>query len=280
MSTPQAPIALIPAAGRATRLGELPCSKELLPIGYFDADGRARPKPVSRYLVDQFRRAGCQRMFFVLRPEKWDIARYYGCGRQLGLDIGYLMMHEPYGPPFTVAQALPFIGEAPVLLGFPDILLDPPDAFAQALDALLASEADVMLASYPATAADACDLVAGPLREGQRQGVVSRLEPKETQPVWEPDSHAWLFALWRPRFSHYLGQALETLRAQVRRAPPGNEPEWPVGTVIAMALADGLRIERLHFPRGRFLDVGAPERLARAGDFPGVWNGLGPVPST
>ena len=279
MPAPAPPIAVVPAAGRATRLGELPCSKELLPIGYFETAGKVRPKPVSRYLIDQFRRAGCRRLFFVLRPEKWDIARYYDCGHALGMDIGYLMMHEPYGPPFTVAQALPFVGQAPVLLGFPDILLDPPDAFAQALTALHESDADVLLASYPATAADACDLVAGPLAPGHRLGVVTRLEPKETHPTWDADSHAWLFAVWRPRFSQYLVQALDNLRDQARAAPAGSTPEWPVGTVIAMALTDGLRIERLHFPHGRFLDVGAPQRLASAVTFPGVWNGLDPAPS-
>ncbi|MEZ5652245.1 MAG: NTP transferase domain-containing protein [Burkholderiaceae bacterium] len=277
MPTLPPPIAVIPAAGRATRLGELPCSKELLPVGFFEHRGRIRPKPVSRYLLEQFFRSGCRRVVFVVREQKWDIARYYGCGADLGMSVGYAMMDEPYGPPFTIAQALPFVGEAPVMTGFPDILLDPPDAFAQAWRALGESDADVMLGTFPAGPGDVTDLVSGPLAPGSRHGSVARLEPKEDDPVWSDDCDTWLFAIWRGRFSHFMVDALAQLRARARAAVPGSEPEWPLGTVMAMALADGLRIERLHFPAGRFLDVGAPDRLARAGMFPGVWNGVAPA---
>lgn len=270
-------VAVIPAAGRATRLGELPCSKELLPVGFMPGERGARPRPVSHYLLEQFRRAGCRRLFFVLREGKWDIARYYGSGESLDMDIGYLLMREPYGPPFTVAQALPFVGSATVLLGFPDILLDPPDAFAQAVAALRTSHADVMLGSFPLEPGVACDVVEGPLDAERQWGPVQRLEPKESGTSWQSGGHGWLFAVWGERFSRYLASALEVLRAraaeQLRHAP-GVLPEWPVGSVLAMALADGLRIERVHFPQGRFLDVGEPARLARAHRFPGVWDGL------
>ncbi|MEZ5657383.1 MAG: hypothetical protein R3E83_02295 [Burkholderiaceae bacterium] len=273
------PIAIIPAAGRATRLGELPCSKELIPVGFFNDGGRARPKPVSRYLLEQFVRSGCRRAFFVLREQKWDIARYYGAGVSMGMDIGYLMMNEPYGPPFTIAQALPFVGDAPIMTGFPDILLEPPDAFAQAWRALSEGDADVMLGSFPAGPGDSTDLVSGPRPAGARVGPVRRLEPKEANPVWDTDCDTWLFAIWRAPFSRYLAQALDQLRLRVPAAAQISPPEWPLGTILAMALADGLRIDRIHFPQGRFLDVGAPDRLARAGDFPGVWNGLGQAPT-
>ncbi len=43
-------IGLIPAAGQATRLAPLPCSKELYPIGL--ERGGARPKVVCEYLLD------------------------------------------------------------------------------------------------------------------------------------------------------------------------------------------------------------------------------------
>ena len=48
-------VGLIPAAGRATRLAPLPCSKELVPIGFQTAADGAdrRPKPVSQYLLDR-----------------------------------------------------------------------------------------------------------------------------------------------------------------------------------------------------------------------------------
>ena len=53
------------------------------------------------------RLAGAQRIYFIVRPGKFDIAEYYGDGSRLGLTFAYLMMGAPYGPPFSVAQAAP-----------------------------------------------------------------------------------------------------------------------------------------------------------------------------
>ena len=114
-------VGLIPAAGRATRLAPIPCSKELLPVGFQSAaDGAAgRPKPVSQYLLERMRLGGATKVFFIARPGKWDIADYYGDGSRLGLHLGYLHVGAPWGPPFTLAQATPFIGDANVVFGFP-----------------------------------------------------------------------------------------------------------------------------------------------------------------
>jgi glucose-1-phosphate thymidylyltransferase len=83
---------------------------------------------VAEFLVEQMVRAGCTRIFFVLRPGKWDIPAYFGDGAVFGTNIGYPLMNEPYGPPFTLGQAVPFVADADVVVGFPDILLHPPDS--------------------------------------------------------------------------------------------------------------------------------------------------------
>ena len=90
-------VGVIAAAGRATRLAPLPCSKELLPIGVHrePAALRGRPKAVSQYLLERMRAAGARRVFFVVRGGKFDIADYYGDGSRLKLSIAYLMMNEP-----------------------------------------------------------------------------------------------------------------------------------------------------------------------------------------
>ena len=111
-------VGVIPAAGRATRLAPLPCSKELLPVGVHDEPAalRGRPKVVSHYLLERMRDAGASRVFFVLRSGKFDIADYHGDGSALGLSLAYLVVGEPWGPPFSIAQAAPFVGEATVLM--------------------------------------------------------------------------------------------------------------------------------------------------------------------
>jgi glucose-1-phosphate thymidylyltransferase len=114
-------VGLIPAAGRASRLAPLPCSKELLPVGFQTAAEGAdrKPKPVSQYLLERMKLAGAGKIFFIARQGKWDIADYYADGSRLGLQLAYLHVGAPWGPPFTLTQAAPFIGDADVVFGSP-----------------------------------------------------------------------------------------------------------------------------------------------------------------
>lgn len=263
-------VGLIPAAGVGSRLGALPCSKELLPVG-FQAwpDGGMRPKAASEYLLEQMVRAGCNPVFFILRHGKWDIPAYFGSGAGSGADIGYLLMNEPYGPPFTLSQAVPFVRGAIVAVGFPDMLLHPPDLLAGVVAALRnLPQADVVLGTLPAQDRSGTDLV----RPGKGDRIAA-LIPKEQAPDWRGDDCTWAVAAWRPRFTEFLLQELERLRAAALGRVDGATLEWPVGTVIGAALSAGLDVRRKHFDDAVYLDIGQPERLAQAGDFPGVWNG-------
>ncbi len=269
---------LIPAAGRATRLGDMPWSKELLPVGFQPGagEGHPRPKPVSQYLVEQMKRAGCTQVFFIVRRGKWDIADYFADGRRFGLDIAYLMMHEPWGPPFTLSQAAPFVADATVVVGFPDIVIHPPDALAQTVAHLDATAADVVLGTFPAPPEDACDLV-----QSDASGRVFRLVPKEDNPDLGDQRSTWILAAWGPRFTAFLREKVREL-ARIARAQGGDgtrEPEWPVGSVIASAIEAGLAVGSVHFPHGTFLDIGAPRRLVDAARFPGIWDGQGAPPA-
>lgn len=275
-ASPRPIVGLIPAAGRATRLGDIPCSKELLPVGFQATPGVAHPlpKPVAQYLVEQMQRAGCAQAFFIVRRGKWDIADYFADGRRFGLDIGYLMMREPWGPPFTLSQAVPFVGDATVVVGFPDILIQPPDALAQMIARLHATAADVVIGTFPACAEDCCDSV-----HADASGRVVRLVPKEDDP--DPGEHraTWLLAAWGPRFTRFLRDQVQRLAEIARGSVGSKEPEWPLGTVMAAAMRAGLAVDSVHFTHGAFLDIGIPYRLTEAARFPGVWNGQGSPPA-
>jgi UTP-glucose-1-phosphate uridylyltransferase len=80
-------VGVIPAAGTATRIAPLPCSKELYRIGFRSAeDGRGvRPKPIGQYLLEHLRRGGAKRTYIVIRKGKWDIPEYFGDGGALDL---------------------------------------------------------------------------------------------------------------------------------------------------------------------------------------------------
>ena len=260
-------VGLIPAAGRATRMAPLPCSKELFPVGvHLGPDAlRGRPKVVSQYLLDKMVAGGATRVFVVIRPGKFDIAEYYGDGARLGLSIAYLMMGEPWGPPFSVAQAVPFIGDATVLFGFPDILVHPDDAFVRVRTRLESGGADLVLGLFRARRDVPMDVV-----ETEASGRVLRLVTKEQAPARGDADLGYLLAAWGPAFTRFLGAETARLAAEARAGRHGPSPEWPMGAVIDAAIAAGLHVDSLMIDDARFLDIGTPAGLAAAADFPGV----------
>lgn len=284
-STAPAVVGVIAAAGRATRLAPLPCSKELLPVGVHrePAGLRGRPKVVSQYLLERMRAGGARRIFFVVRSGKFDIAHYYGDGSRLGLSIAYLMMNEPWGPPFSAAQAAPFIEDATVLFGFPDILIHPEDCFARACERLRATGADIVLGLFRGALTDGLDLV-----DTDPEGRVTSLVTKEEAPARREGDTGYMLAAWRPAFTRFLVEETHRLSqiarlevapfgsARPRTAPAGAHgcaPDWPMGAVIAASIRAGLHVDSVFLHGARFLDIGTPEGLAAAGEFPGVWSG-------
>ena len=69
-------VGIIPAAGNAARLGHLPLSKEVYPIGFEKIDDIDVPKVVSSYLLEDMSEAGVSEFHFVLRHGKWDIPEW------------------------------------------------------------------------------------------------------------------------------------------------------------------------------------------------------------
>jgi glucose-1-phosphate thymidylyltransferase len=247
-------VGVIPMAGRATRMGDLPCSKEILPV-LDPRNPTASPRPVGAYLLERMREAGARKAFLVLREGKWDIAETFGDGSELGLPLSYLLVYRPEGPAYTIAQARPFAGDSVVLLGFPDILFEPADAYPRLLDHLAASSADVVLGLLPTDRPEKMDMVAL-----EASGRVTAIDIK---PARTKLDYAWILAVWTPRFSDFLGEYLERLDAAMVRTPLGREIH--IGEVFQAAIGAGLHVSSVPFPHGRCLDIGTPDDLARAG---------------
>jgi glucose-1-phosphate thymidylyltransferase len=264
-------VGVVPAAGRATRLGALACSKEVLPVGYrrISPGGGVRPKAVSQYLLEKMRAAGAREIYIVIRDGKWDIPAYYRDGAEFGLDIAYLVADEPLGPPFTLDHARPFTRDATVLFGFPDILFDAELAFATAVARLEQTRADVVLGVFDPHPHEAFDtVVADP------DARILRIDRAGLHPT----SKTWLFAVWNPTFTEFLHTAIGRWRTDVE-AGEETRREWPVGATIQSAIEDGLHVDSVEFPAVAYTDVGKPESLARSHAFPGVWNGIDERPA-
>ncbi len=246
-------VGLIPAGGHATRISPLPCSKELYPIGFHseEAGRERRPKVVSHYLLEKMRFAGILKAYIVLRPGKWDIPAYFGDGSMLNMHIAYLALGCPFGIPFTLDQAYPFVRDARVAFGFPDILFDAQDAFEKLLVRHSEIRADISLGLTPIDQSPRFDKVDfdenGAVREIHLGLSDSRLR------------YGWAIAVWNPTFTEFLhGYARD------RATTAAGGPELSVGHAIKAALHAGLRVEALPVDEEPYLDIGTPEDLANA----------------
>ncbi len=245
-------VALIPAAGRGSRLGSLPCSKEILPL---PADaGEGPPITALDLLLDGLALAGVGRALLLLRPEKRDIPAHLARRAGLPPQLEYVEVAATPSVPHTLDAAYPLVREARVALGFPDILFRPQDAFQQILDRLRATKADAVIGLVETELPEQADMV-----ELDPDGGIRRLAIKEGRTDLR---YTWAVAAWTPRFTDYLHAFVARLEGTDGADHPAPEPY--VGDVLRRALADGLSVVALPLPGGRCLDVGTPQGRARA----------------
>lgn len=254
-------VALLPAAGRSRRLAPLPCSKEILPVGFGavpGCDGK-RPRVVSHYLFECLQQGGVHKGYVVIRQGKWDIPAYWGDGSRIGMDLAYVAIEDSSGPPDTLDRAYPFVKDKIVAFGFPDIIFRPTDVFAKLLARLDRRPADVVLGLFPAHDSKLMDMVD---MDASNRVRALQLKPRKSQL-----RYAWVCAVWTPVFTEFLHQFLESSRRESgarmlgnRRIDPGGD--IPVGAVIRAAIRARLHVEGVTFPTGRYIDIGTPQALA------------------
>jgi glucose-1-phosphate thymidylyltransferase len=213
-------IGIVPAAGYGTRLQPLASSKEVLPV-----NGR----PVIDYLIERMRAAQPNELRVVTRPEKADVERR-------AVELGARVVR---GEPASVSESilLGAQGLAPsdrVLVGFPDTIWEPVDAFVRLLE-VLADGADVALGLFRTPELTRSDVVTV---DGAR---VTGVHPKPIEPQSEL---VWGCLAARVR-------ALADLR---RHQEPGDYLDVLAATGAVHALDFGTR----------FVDVGTPEAYAEA----------------
>ena len=255
-------VGLLPVAGKATRLARLPCSKELYPIGFHDlGNGRGlHSKPVCIYLLEKMRLADIRKAYIILREGKWDIPGYLRDGGMVGMHLAYLMMNLPFGVPYTLDQAYPFLNNSTVALGFPDIIFSPDDAFVQLLARQGQSNADIVLALFPAHQPNNTDMV-----DVDADGRIREIQVK---PARTHLRFAWVIAVWTPVFTQFMHEYLARILDGNRQHDTGdNLPESRelfVGDVIQAAIDDNLHVEGIIFQDGTYLDIGTRDNLFQA----------------
>jgi glucose-1-phosphate thymidylyltransferase len=247
-------IGLIPAGGQAARVSPLPCSKELFPIGFRTGEGcgSLRPKVIAHHLLEKMRQAGIRKAYIVLRSGKWDIPAYFGDGSMVDMHLAYLMLGVPFGVPFTLDQAYPFVRRATIAFGFADILFESKDAFVRLLKKQSVSHADITLGLFPATHSsskeDRVDL-----KENGNIAEIVPAPPKSDLP------YSWAIAIWKPSFTEFLHDYLSNMTS-------ADSPrfELSAGHAFQAAIQAGLLADGLVVNETPYLDIGTPENLHKA----------------
>jgi glucose-1-phosphate thymidylyltransferase len=238
-------IGIIPAAGAGQRIQPLGCSKELLPVGSRWMDGAERPKAISEYLVERMIAAGATQICMVISAEKSDIVRYYA-ERSYAAEIFYVVQQQPQGLCDALFRAEPFARfHDQVLIGLPDTVWFPENAYRSAMDQRFA---EVNLVLFPAGQPSAFDAVVC-----DPQGFVTEVEVK----VPNPRSH-WVWGAVTAS-----GQAFHDLKLLWESRHRLDEY---LGTLLNAYIASGSAV-RAHHVGETYIDVGTMEGYQRAQDF-------------
>lgn len=234
----------------------LPFSKELYPVRFLtEATGGRRPVAALELLLGQLGRGGATTAFIVIREGKWDIPRHFGARGPSGLELAYIVVPDSAGVPFSLDAAGRFLDDAIVLMGFPDVLVEPDDAYRPVVERLEAGPADAVVGLFPPVNPTVNDQV-----RLDGEGRVVDVAPK---PVETPLDHAWGIAAWRPGFTRFLSERTRAL-LEAGRTLAEDGREYSVGHALADAVAHGLRVEGVHLDGGSFVDIGTPEGLGEA----------------
>lgn len=244
-------IGLMPAAGHARRLGNIACSKELLPI-----TTTAGYAPVCTNLLRQFRIAGADQACIVLRQSKTDIAETLGNGEQHELALQYIFVNSSPSVPHSIDAAYARTKDNEVLFGFPDILIKPADALKILTRERGIADSDVMLGLFPSNQPEKVDMI-----DYDAFGKVRAIIIKDPTCTLR---ETWLLATWNARFTDFLHHWVATCANDST-----SEPQ--LGHAFSAAVSQGLQVDTHLFSNGDYLDIGTPEDLARAQQETGHW---------
>ena len=253
-------VGLIPCAGKATRLGDLPFSKELYPIGLDECNGELRVKVVSSYLIDHMKAAGVKNFHLIIKEGKWDIPTYFNNLKRLDINLCYHVSKVDYGVPFSLNTAYPFIKDKIVCMGFPDILFKPKKVYNQLLTKL-SSNADIsiVLGVMPSNRPEKWDMI-----EYDSNNKIKKIVIKST--TEKSLKYGWFCAVWNSEFSDYLNSYINDLFKE-KSSKELKESEMYIGDVIRAAIKDHFNVESVIFDGGTCLDIGTPEDLILANKF-------------
>lgn len=241
-------VGLIPAAGFASRISSLlTCSKEVHPIPFSDGNTRV----ASSFLIESFQEAKANKSYIILRKGKWDIPEYFLDGRAAGIPLAYIVSESTRGVPYTLDKAYPFIKNNTILLGFPDIIFEPLDAFTQLLNQQRVTGADLVLGLFKTDKPGKADMVVFD-KNGRLNDII--IKPEQSQQIY-----TWIIAVWTPVFAQFMHDYLNGKNASLSHT----HSELHIGDVVRAAIKADMKTSYVQFDSGSFIDIGTPAELKK-----------------
>ncbi len=237
-------IGVIPAAGLGERLSPYSIEKEMFPIGFY----HGKPKPVSQYLIERMIKSGIRKIFMIINSNKSNLIKYYQSGKWLGISIAYIYQDKPRGMGDALCGLIPWIRNEIVVMGMPDTIFEPTDAFSRLIDFYIDTNSDLVLGLFP---------VSDPSKYGvvlidDEYNVIYHVD----KPAFSTSHWCWGIACWGERFSEFINHVCGLYR--------NHHEEFTFGNIIDMSLKEGLSIKGLPFHDGRYIDVGTMMGIVEA----------------
>lgn len=240
-------VGLLPAAGRALRLGAIPCSKEIMPLGFrleppADDKGWQAVTAIETHLR-ALQVAGATRVAIVISETKYDVVRYIGDGGRYGLRTAYLFQQQLRGMPHALELATPWIGDATTLFSMPDTLITPYNTMSQLVEYHQHVPADVTLGLFHTATPNKFGMVRLDIM-GRVVGFVDKPEKTDLHLMWG-------LGVWSSTFTRFMSRYLS------QQSP--ERPECVLSDVFQSALESGLNVQGLLVDGAQYHDIGTPE---------------------
>ncbi|HEX4639639.1 MAG TPA: sugar phosphate nucleotidyltransferase [Chthoniobacterales bacterium] len=228
--------AVILAAGRGTRMRELTAD---LPKPMIEVRG----KPVLQHIVEGLRDAGVAKFLIVVGYRAQVVQNFFGDGARYKIDIQYTTQEKQDGTGRVVDLAREFAGDAPFVLAYGDILVDPAN-YKRIVD--LGDDVESTISVIRGEDISK----GGAVFVNERMELVDlREKPKPGEPT-SPWYNAGLYA-FRPRIFDFT--------AKLNPSPRG---EYELTDAIRDLAQSGKKVQALELT-GDWADVRDPEILAR-----------------
>ncbi len=245
-------VGILPAAGRGSRLGVIPCSKEIMPLG-FHPDSSYHPKhwhPVTtiELHLQAFKGAGVDQTAIIIGGSKFDIVEYLGNGYRYGLSIAYFYQEQLRGMPFAIDIPSDWFQDATVLFSMPDTLITPSSVMADLVEHHYARQSDITLGIFSTLTPQKFGMV--DFDESDR--IIDFVD----KPTKTHLKYMWGCAAWSPRFSYFMTDYLSKI--------PQESPECVLSDIFLAALHDGLNIQAFISEGSQYHDIGTPQSFQSA----------------